>query len=234
MSRIIRANEIDFTKVTFSAAKIQENGGRTIYINHGGEKLFVQLPAMSCPYGLSVWKADKNAPPSPTDKIQLDLSLKGYDGESPSIKDFFDTMHKLDDHIVEAGLANCMQWLKRKVTSKEVIAAIFTPMLKFSKDKETGEITNKYPPVVRLNIPRRDGKVTCDVFDQNRNKLDFDAIDFKGANVTAIVQIGSVWVAGGKFGVTLKLQQMKVVQRPRLSGYAFIADSDDDADGIDE
>lgn len=225
MSRIIRPSEIDFDKITFSAAKIQENGGRTIYINHGGEKLFVQLPAMTCPYGISVWKADKTAPSNASDKVQLDLSLKGYDADSGSMKDFYDILVKFDEMIIEAGLANSMAWLKKKLSSKEVIKAIYTQVLKFSKDKDTGELTTKYPPVIRLNLPKKDGKVSCEIYDQNRNKLDFETMDFKGATVTAIVQIASVWVAGGKFGVTIKLQQMKVIQKQKLNGYAFIEDN---------
>jgi hypothetical protein len=220
---ILRVSEVDFSKITFSAAKVQESGNRTIYINHAGEKLLVQLPAMPCPYGISTWKS--TAGKAGGDKHQIDLSLKGYD-EDGATKDCYTMLSKLDDLMIDTCIINSTTWLKKKISDKEVAKAIYTQVIKWSKDKDTGAISTRYPPIVRLTLPKKNDKVSCDIYDNLRNKLEFDSIDFKGATVTAIVHIANIWVANGKFGVTLKLQQMKVVPKPKLLGYAFVEDDD--------
>ena len=227
-SNIVRASDLDVTNIAFSDVRTLDNGGRMIGVSYKGNKMYVQLPALVASYGLSVWANEK---PGGHDKMHLDLSLVGYDGTNPTVKTCFDNLNHFDEKVISEAMLNSKQWFKKNITTREVMQAIYTPLIKYSKDKETGEISTKYPPVVRLQIPRnKSGAIDVEVYDNNRNKLNFETVDFKRAQVTAIVQISSIWLISGKFGVTMKLQQMKVVQQHNVfAGYAFIEDSDDES-----
>lgn len=163
--------------------------------------------------------------------MHLDLSMAGYDGTNPNVKTFFDKMTQFDDLLIDTAMTNSKAWFRKVLANREVAQAVFTPLVKFSKDKNTGELSTQYPPVVRLQIPRnKNGNIDVEIYDANRNKLNFDEVDFKRAAVTAIVQVSSVWLISGKFGVTMKVQQMKINQsQSKLSTFAFVEDSDDEA-----
>lgn len=226
---IIRASELDVSKLTFSDVKTLDNGGKIVNVSYSGQRLFMQLPALVANYGLSVWPAEKTGG---FDKMQLDLSLKGYDSDvSPSVKAFYNNLQQFDEKMIDTAMQNSKMWLRKAGTSREVIQAVYTPLIKYAKDKDTGEISNKYPPTVRLQIPRnRAGDIDIEVYDAFRKRVDFDAVNFKRAQVTAIVQISSVWIISGKFGITMKVHQMKVNPDSQgLQGYAFIPDEDDPA-----
>lgn len=222
---IVRAADFDVNKISFSDVRTLDNGGKMVNISYKGQKLFMQLPTMTASYGLSVWPSDKGG----MDKMHLDLSMSGYDGTNATVKSFFDNFVKFDDKLIDTGLQNCKQWLRKTTSSREVVQAVYAPLIKYSKDKETGEVSTKYPPVVRLQIPRnRAGAIDVEIYDSSRQRVDFDSVDFKRASVTAIVQISSVWIISGKFGVSMKVHQMKVAQsQTKLTQYAFIDDEDD-------
>jgi len=233
---IIRANDIDVSAISFSDVRTLDNGGKMVNISYKGSKLYMQLPNLVASYGLSVWPSDRVGG---LDKMHLDLSLVGYE-TVPAIKSFYEKMSAFDDKLIDTALAQSKAWLRKAISSREVVQAVYTPLLKYSKDKATGE-TTQYPPTVRLQIPRnKAGDVDVEVYDSARQRLKFDEVEFKRAQVTAIVQISSVWIISGKFGVTMKVQQMKVGQsQSKLVGYAFMRDEDDpvdqnDVDGIDE
>jgi hypothetical protein len=51
----------------------------------------------------------------------------------------------------------------------------------------------------------------------------------KGSLVQSIVKLNGIWFAGGKFGISWEVKQLKVKETEKLSNYAF-ADSDDEDD----
>lgn len=228
---IIRANDLDFENLSFSDVRTLDNGGKMVNVSYKGHKLFMQLPTLTASYGLSIWPNDKAGG---HDKIHLDLSLNGYDGANQLVKTFCEKMQAFDDKVIDTAMSQSKTWLRKSVTSREVIQAVYTPLLKYSKDKSTGEISTQYPPVVRLQIPRnKAGNIDVEVYDTDRKLVKFEDVDFKKAQVTAIVQVASVWLISGKFGVTLKVMQMKVAQQQsKLVGYAFMVDEDDPSDAM--
>ncbi len=101
-------------------------------------------------------------------------------------------------------------------------------MIKHAKDKVTGDRSDEYKPRFKVTVPYRDNAFTCDVFDSSKELIDLDKVDAKGAKVAAIIQCTGVWFAGGKFGVSWKVVQMKVMpNKTKLVGYALV-DVDDD------
>jgi hypothetical protein len=132
-------------------------------------------------------------------------------------------MQALEAKIRADALVNSKDWFGKQHNSPEVIDALFTPMLKYSKDKLTGNPDLTKAPTLRVKIPQWEGVWKCLICDEDGEKLfpgeaTKTPLDFvkKGTHVAVIAQCGGIWFANGKFGVTWKLAQA-VVQRPKGS-----------------
>lgn len=232
MESIILPSNFDVSSVTYSAPRTLDNGGRAIYMSLNRSPIVLQTPEMIAPYGVSNWNDDGKGP----DKYSLDLSFKGKEGR-PNLETFFEKMSALDKKLVQDGVDNSMTWLKKKYNSVDVVEALYTPMVKYAKDKTTGEITDKYPPTFKLKIPFVNSAFQCEVYDNKRKTVDLkqliDTGAFKGAKVTAIIQCLGIWVAGGKYGCSWKVLQMRVSPPQTIKGYAFKELEDDKVDDSD-
>jgi hypothetical protein len=232
MESIILPSNLDVSSVTYSAPRNLDFGGRSIYMSLNRSPIVLQTPEMIAPYGVSNWNDDGKGP----DKYSLDLSFKGKEGR-PNLNTFFEKMVELDKKLIQDGVDNSMTWLKKKYNSVDVVEALYTPMVKYAKDKTTGEITDKYPPVFKLKIPFVNSAFQCEVYDNKRKSVDLkqliDTGAFKGAKVTAIIQCLGIWVAGGKYGCSWKVLQMRVSPAQTIKGYAFKELEDDKVDDSD-
>jgi hypothetical protein len=241
MDSIILPSNLNVSDVFYSPPRTLDNGGRAIYMSLNKSPIVLQTPEMIAPYGVNNWNDDGKGP----DKYSLDLSFVGKDSRE-NLSLFFDKMKTLDKKLIEDGFQNSMTWLKKTFKTVDVVEALYTPMIKYAKDKATGEITDKYPPTFKLKIPHTNNNFQCEVYDTKRNTLNMkELIDsgvMKGAKVTAIIQCLGIWVAGGKYGCSWKVLQMRVSLPQKIKGYAFkdieddkIEDSDlDDDDETDD
>jgi hypothetical protein len=141
-------------------------------------------------------------------------------------------MMAFEAKIKADALTNSRDWFGKVHKTAEVVDALYSPMLKYSKDKHTGEPDMNKSPVLRVKLPIWEGVWKCEIYDEDDNKLfpnptnpGVSPLDFilKGTNVAVLMQCGGLWFANGKFGCTWKLIQA-VVQRPKasLSGQCFI------------
>lgn len=219
MAAITLPHEFDVSEVTYGAPKKNDNGGKSIYINYKKAPLVIQLPEMQAPFGLSKWTNDGKT------KYTLDLSFNGR-SERKVLNSFFENMLAFDKKLLTDSLDNSPTWFNKKYNSIEVVEALYTPSIKFAKDKN-GEIVTKYEPTFKMSLPmNKEGTgFACEVYDNNKNKVNLTDLDasgaMKGARVSAIVQCLGIWVAGTKFGCSWKVLQMKVSPRSTISGYAF-------------
>lgn len=222
MNNIILSKDFDVSKVNYSDVKMLDNGGKVIYVSYNNAPLTIQTPEMPAPFGMQKWTNDNR------DKYTLDLSFKDLD-KRPALQTFYKVLESLDSKLVEDGFKNQQTWFKgRKYPTKEVVEALYTPLIKFAKDKDTGEVTDKYPPTFKMNVPWKEGKFLCEVYDDKRNPADLSVMETKGSKVRAIIQFTGLWMAGGKFGSTWRIMQMVVVPSQTLRGFAFKPDDDDE------
>jgi hypothetical protein len=232
MDSIVLPSSLNVANVSYSAPRTLDNGGRAIYMNLNRSPIVIQTPEMVAPYGVSNWNDDGKGP----DKYTLDLSFKGKEIRE-KLNEFFEKMVALDKKLVQDGVDNSMTWLKKKISSADVVEALYTPIVKYAKDKSTGEITDKYPPSMKLKLPFINGVFQCEVYDTKRKQVNLkELIDngsLKGAKVTAIIQCQGIWVAGGKYGCSWKVLQMRVSPPQTIKGYAFKEIEDDKADDSD-
>jgi hypothetical protein len=229
LQSVTRLVDIDPSKITFGEVKVINGGigNKTIAIKYNGQGLMIQLPSLQCPYGLSKWPKDNERTPNQEQKIQLDLSFKGYDKDDSIVATALNKLSSIDEMVIQEAMEQSTAWFKKKNGNREYVDAVYTPIVKRFKDKDTGEITNKYPPTVRLNIPKKNGAIDLEVWNARRERLPFETVDFKGAQVTSIVHVASIWVIAGKCGVTLRAKQLKVTPRSTIKGYAFVDDDEE-------
>lgn len=215
-SKIILANAFDIKNYKYTKAVTLESGGKSIYSNYAhpdgsSSSLIMQTPSMIAPFGLSKWTNDKTGK---VEKYSIDLSFKCTDApdsaRAQSLQAFGNALKDLDSFNIDQMFTNCQAWTKTKYTSREVVQALYTPLFRLAKDKNTGEFTDQYPPTFKLNLPMRDGVLACEIYDPNGNPIDIETIDIKGARVAAIVRCTGLWVAAGKFGCTFKALQLMV------------------------
>lgn len=212
---------VNMSKLTYGLPRSQDNGAKSIFIAYNGAPLIVQTPRMACPFGLKKWSNDPKKPDQ-VDKLNLELSFKGFH-ENAAVRRALEVFQNLDNKLLQDALDNSMMWFKRKYTSTDVVEALYTPMVRHAKDKETGARTDKFPPTLRLNVPHVAGRVACEVYNSSQEVIpDLAAVETKGAHVRAIIQCTGVWVAGGKFGCAWKVVQLCVEPPLGISGFAFV------------
>lgn len=222
-SPVILASEYDSTKVTYTAPRQLNNGGRSIFINYNGGMFRMETPAMKTPFGVSVWPGENGGP----DKYNVNFSFEGRESME-EVQQFFDVMTGLDKKLVKDADANSMQWFKKKYPSIDVIQALYTPCVRYGKDKISGEISERYAPTLKLNLPMKDGKFDFKVFGPNREELDFAKLvasgATKGVRMMAIIQATGINLVGGNnFSVSWKVRQLQVMDTSSGLGdvYAF-------------
>lgn len=229
MEQVIRYNKLNMNNVTFTEMKANRYGGKTVGVKYNGKTMVVQTPKMYLPYGLSEFHVkDSNGNNTGDVKYSLDLSFKGWndEGSSPT-KTFYENMKKLDELLVAKGVENRVAWFKSKSHTKEVVKALYSSAVRMSKDRETGEVTDKWPPTMKAKVYNYDGTFKCDAYNAKREPVDFSENVTKGCYVQALVSCNSVWFAGGKFGVTWSMRQLIVHPPMRITGYSFLEDEDD-------
>jgi hypothetical protein len=104
-------------------------------------------------------------------------------------------------------------------------------MLKYSKDKQSGDYDYTKAPTLRIKMPQWEGVWKSEIYDEDGNKLypsqgsNSSPIDYlkKGSNIACLIQFAGIWFVNGKFSASWKLVQA-VVQKPRatLQGQCFI------------
>jgi len=233
MNSIVKPKNFETKHIMCSEPKINSYGGKMVYLNYLEDKqsLILQTPKMRMPYDMNEFKQD-NAPADADSKFSINLSFNNMDSDE-KIKTFFDKLTELDNKLMSLGVKNSPKWFKSK-HKKEVIKALYSPIIRYYKDKETGEISDKYPPTIKLKIPRRNKEFSCQVFNDDRESVNLTDVVGKGSLVQALIKGTGIWFAGGKYGVSWRIEQMKVSPSKNLQGYSFLDDTDDEEDQDNE
>jgi hypothetical protein len=228
----ILPKNLNVKKLKFSAPKTLTNGSRSVYVSYEGERLSLQTPMLNLPYGVGDWN-EKNGDDGKDKMMKYDLhvSFRGAD-ENPAIQKMLDKMKEIENHIKDVCFENRVEWLQDDFDGiKNVVDRLFTPIIKVDKDKKTGKVLNRYPPTMKFKLPydTPSGKFTFEAADMDGGELDFKAIlnSLKGAKGRFIIQLAGLWFAGGKYGVTWKVQKCRLqLSAQKLVNY--VDDSDDE------
>jgi len=206
------------TSINLGTPKVNASGGKNIPIFNklARNGLKVETPMML------TWGINENQFDG-SDKKSYDMSLQFPSAEylSEDTSAFLENMKKMNNYIKEQACINSKAWFG-KVQSAEVVDAFWTPLLKYPKDKTTGEPDHSKSPSLRVKIPFWDGQFKCEIYNVNRELIFpmegrsiLDVVP-KGSEVKVMLQCGGIWFAGGKFGVTWKPYQMIVKPKNQL------------------
>ena len=228
---IVDGTQFNAQNIRFSAPKANASGGKSVNILN---KLTNTGLRLSTPLMLTWGASDFVDPQSGkgNGKYEMSLQFPSEDYKTDDASAFLKNMIELENKIKTDALTNSKEWFGKIHRNSEVVEALYTPMLKYSKDKSTGEPDMTKSPVLRVKIPTWEGVWKCEIYDEDGNKLFPNTanpcvtpLDFiqKGTNVAVLMQCGGLWFANGKFGITWKLVQA-MVQKPKasLTGTCFI------------
>jgi hypothetical protein len=236
MSSPILPKSVNVNNIKYSEVKVLKSGAKTVYINYTTGKLRVQTPVMYLPYGVNEGGyEDKNAKLDPAKvekkdkKFDINLSFKGHE-ENSKISEFLNKLKEIETKLVDDAYEYRQAWFKDDFdNNKAILARLFSPIIKVDKDKATGKVVGKYPPTIRFKLPYDNENDKFNFNSYNMNGEAIDLIDIitklKGGKAQLIVELNSIWFAGGKFGCTWKLITGKF-QRSITNDISFIEDSD--------
>jgi hypothetical protein len=228
---IVDGTQFNAQNIKFSAPKANSSGGKSVNILNKSTNTGLRLSTpLMLTWGASDYVDEKTG--KGNGKYELALQFPSDEYKTTDTEQFLKNLQDFEKKIKEDAITNSKDWFGKIHKSDEVISALWTPMLKYSKDKTTGEPDVNKAPTFRVKIPIWEGVWKCEIYDEDGNVLFPNAanpcvtpLDYlsKGINIAVVIQCGGLWFANGKFGVTWKLIQ-SVVQKPRasLSGQCFI------------
>jgi hypothetical protein len=235
---IVKAS--DFTpssQMFYGKPRINAKGGKSISITNGATKrvLMIHTPMMLT-YGVVKRVNDDQS-------VSYDMSLQ-FPRDEFSNKDTQDlktTLAEMEEKIIQDAFTNSRDWFGKKYNSIDVLRELWTPMLKYPKNKEDGSLDTTRPPTIKAKLPFWDGEAKFDLFDlksrpiyPNENDDTPDILVQKGSNVLCVLMCGGIWFANGKFGVTWKLNQA-MVKPPETfeKGKCYVAMTAEKSDAYD-
>jgi hypothetical protein len=220
--------------VKYSKPKVNAVGGKSVGILNAATNsaTYISTPLMLT-RGVNSFTDDK------TGKTTYDMSLQFPTNEyaNTDTRAFLENMKTFEERIKADAITNSKEWFGKTKMSADVIEALWTPMLKYPKDKDSGEFDMTRSPTLRIKMPVWEGEWKCELYDMDRtqifpdsdvpNRTPLDIIN-KGANIATVIQCGGIWFANGKFGITWKLFQGVVKPKASLRGTCHIQLSSSD------
>lgn len=175
-----------------------------------GKPMRVQTPRLYMPFGISGF-----TPAVGNTKWNIDFSLKGHDEEGNYVRDFYETIQRVEAIVVEAVSEQSEDIFGKKMTVEELLP-MFNSNLKHAPDRE---------PKFRVRVDTTiDGEIKSGVFDKDGNNIATDLTDklYARNSGIAIVEMNSMYFLNKKFGVTWKLHQLAVYEPQQLRGFQFM------------
>jgi hypothetical protein len=249
------ANFNPSTDVKYSKPKVDARGSKSIGILNSGSNgaTYISTPLMLT-WGVNEYTDEKSG------KVSYDLALQFPSDEyaKDDTTSFMNNMIEFENRIKADAITNAKEWFGKTKMSEDAIDALWTPMLKYPKDKNSGEPDTTRSPTLKVKIPYWEGEWKTELYDINQRAIFPDPdnstitpkdLIAKGAHVAVVVLCGGIWFANGKFGVTWKLFQGVVKPKASLKGTCHIQlssedkermvkqtlpDDEDDAEDMDE
>jgi hypothetical protein len=229
--RIVDGTQFNAENIMYTAPKASAQGGKSVNILNKSTKTTLTLSTpLMLTWGASDFK--KEGEETGNGKFELSLQFPGEEYKSADTEAFLKNMKAFEDKIKADALIYSKEWFGKVHKSAEIIEELFTPLLKYPKNKQTGEYDYNKQPTIRLKLPQWEGVWKTEIYDEDSNKLypssenpTVTPLDYlkKGSNIACLIQFGGIWFVNGKFSASWKLVQA-VVQKPRaqLQGQCFI------------
>jgi hypothetical protein len=210
-NQITNANLFNPADIKYDNIKTGNNNNKTINIKNKSTGSPIQLrTALMLTWGISDYEGNE--------KYEMSLQFPSEEYRSEKQQAFLDNMIAYENKIKDDALVNSKAWFGKEIKSKEVIDAMWTPMLKYPKNKITGEPDYDRAPSLRVKIPYWEGEWKMALFNMDKQKIfpdpssDVTPKDLlqKGSQTAAVFRSGGVWIVNNRFGTTWRLDQAVV------------------------
>ena len=230
---ITRSNDFAPASVTYKEPRLNKRGGKNVAFltKVGGPQLLLQFPLMFT-WGVNE-RVDDNS-----GRVSYDLTLSFLEtDETSSVGRFFHKLNELQDKFLNDAVENSKLWFGKAKMSHEVAKAMFYPILKYPKNKTTGEPDTSRPATVKLKLQYWDEKFNVELYNMNKEQVfgpNTDATKTPMELVPArsyikgLMRCTGAWFAGGRFGITWDLVQAQVRPPVTINGFCILDDSDDE------
>jgi hypothetical protein len=220
--RIVDGTQFNVQNVMYTSPKVHAQGGKSVNILNKTTKTTLTLSTpLMLTWGASDFK--KEGEDVGNGKFELSLQFPGEEYKTADTTAFLKNMKDFEDKIKADALIYSKEWFGKVHKSAEIIEELFSPLVKYPKDKQTGEYDYNKQPTLRLKLPQWDGTWKCEIYDEDSNRLypssenpTVSPLDYlkKGSNIACLIQFAGIWFVNGKFSASFKLVQA-VVQKPR-------------------
>lgn len=226
------------TDIKYSKPKVDARGAKSIGILNAGANTatYISTPLMLT-WGINEYVDEKSG------KVSYDLALQ-FPNEEYAKEDttnFMNNMIEFENKIKTDAITNAKEWFGKTKMSEDAIDALWTPMLKYPKDKNSGESDTSRAPTIKVKIPYWEGEWKTELYDVNQRAIFPDPdnstitpkdLIAKGSHVAVVILCGGIWFANGKFGVTWKLFQGVVKPKATMRGTCHVQLSVEDKERI--
>ena len=221
--------------VRYTKPKINKSGGKSVGIlNSTTNKQFMLSTPLMLTWGVNKFVDEV------TGKVSYDMALQfpSSDYANDQTTAFLESIKSFEARIKQNAVENSKEWLNKTKMSEEVVDALFHPMLKYPKDKNTEEPDYTRSPTLKVKLDYYDQNFNCEIYDLKQKLLFPSTTDTvtspsdliaKGSNVATVIKCGGLWFANGKFGCTWKLEQAVVKPRSSFKGRCLINLSNEDS-----
>lgn len=163
----IAIQNFDLSMLQFGAIKTTANGAKMIETTYNGRKAWgVKLPKMTIPF--TVAKSTQGG-------YEISLTIDEH------VPDVLNKLHEFDVRCIEEGSIpdNTVSWLgasSKKPYSREIVETKYKPTIKYSKDKATGEINDRFPPRIAVKLPvnAKTNQFTTEFYDNKCEPIDIN------------------------------------------------------------
>ena len=223
------------TDMKYTKPKVNSVGGRSVGIVNAKTSTVLNLSTpLMLTWGVQDFTDEKSG------KVTYDLALQfpneGF--ETPATKKFLANIAAFEKKIKEDAIANSKEWFSKPKMTADAVDALWTPILKYPKNKDTLEPDMTRAPTLKVKLPFWDGQwKELELYDVDMQPIFPDASNpalspkdliAKGSHIAVSIQCGGIWFANGKFGVTWKLFQAIVKPKMSLKGKCHIRLDDEE------
>ena len=219
----------------YNKPKVNSVGGRSVGIVNAKTSTVLNLSTpLMLTWGVQDFTDEKSG------KVSYDLALQfpneGF--ETPATKKFLANIAAFEKRIKEDAITNSKEWFSKPKMTSDAVDALWTPILKYPKNKDTLEADTTRAPTLKVKLPFWDGQwKELELYDVDMQPIFPDASNpalspkdliAKGSHIAVSIQCGGIWFANGKFGVTWKLFQAIVKPKMSLKGKCHIKLDDEE------
>ena len=147
---IVKAS--DFTpssQMFYGKPRVNTKGGKSISITNGATKrvLMLHTPSMLT-YGVNNRVNDDG-----TNTYDMSLQFPRDEFANKETQDLQRVMAEMEEKIIQDAFANSRDWFGKKYNSIDVLRELWTPMLKYPKNKEDGSLDTTRSPTLKVKLP---------------------------------------------------------------------------------